>query len=265
MTGGTGFLGTELVPMVATEFDKVVVLSRLQSNLANPYESLANVEFIKYDPDNPEKLDVDLDSVLLHLGWSDLSDFNNKSHVESNLSSSIALVDKFISREASLISVVGTCMEYGHVYGPISPHTNTNPLNMYALGKDTLHKYLTMRRSTEAFRLQWGRAFYLYGANETRNTVLNQLKACIDNNASEFPMSGGEQLRDYIPVSKAAAMIVKTLNTQENRTYNISTGKPISLRRLVEDYIRLNQATIKPVFGAYPYPNNEPFAFWGEI
>jgi dTDP-6-deoxy-L-talose 4-dehydrogenase (NAD+) len=76
-------------------------------------------------------------------------------------------------------------------------------------------------------------------------------------------MSGGEQLRDYLPIAAAAAQIVALYERAQPGISNICSGNPISVRRLVEQRIAQRGATIKLHLGYYPYPDHEPLAFWG--
>jgi len=48
------------------------------------------------------------------------------------------------------------------------------------------------------------------------------------------------------------------------RHLNICSGKPISVRQLVEKNILEAKAKIKLNLGYYPYANYEPMAFWGD-
>ena len=77
-------------------------------------------------------------------------------------------------------------------------------------------------------------------------------------------MSGGEQLRDYLPVEKIAEIIVKTaLQNDVTGIINCSSGIPVSIRKIVEDYLVQNNFSINLNFGYYPYNDYEPLAFWG--
>ena len=80
-----------------------------------------------------------------------------------------------------------------------------------------------------------------------------------------FNMSAGEQLRDYLPVEKVAEYIVKVATQNKvSGIINCCSGSPISIRKLVEDYLRINKKTIELNLGYFSYPPYEPMAFWGD-
>ena len=80
-----------------------------------------------------------------------------------------------------------------------------------------------------------------------------------------FDMSGGEQLRDYLPVEEAAAdLVALALNGGDNGVVNVCSGQPISVRELAEGVVRNHGSTISLNLGHFPYPEYEPMAFWGD-
>ena len=84
-------------------------------------------------------------------------------------------------------------------------------------------------------------------------------------NEKKFNMSGGKQLRDYLHVEKVAKFIVKiSLQNKINGIINCCSGKPISIRDLVEGYLEENNKNIELNLGHFPYPDYEPMAFWGD-
>jgi dTDP-6-deoxy-L-talose 4-dehydrogenase (NAD+) len=78
-------------------------------------------------------------------------------------------------------------------------------------------------------------------------------------------MSGGEQLRDYLDVTEAASHLAQlALGQRGHGLVNLCSGRPISVRRLVEGWIKTNRWSIRPDLGRYPDPTHEPLAFWGD-
>lgn len=77
-------------------------------------------------------------------------------------------------------------------------------------------------------------------------------------------MSSGEQLRDFLPVEEVASYLVTlALDTSGSGTVNVCSGKPVSVRSLVEKWRTEQDWDIELDLGYYPYPDYEPMAFWG--
>ena len=134
----------------------------------------------------------------------------------------------------------------------------------YAIAKDNLRRYLVELQKNNKFIFQWVRLFYMYGKGQNKKAIIPQLEAAISRGESEFKMSGGEQLRDYLPIESVAEYLSKiALQKRITGIINCSSGTPISIRKLIEDEINKNNYKIKLNLGFYPYPTYEPMAFWG--
>jgi len=105
----------------------------------------------------------------------------------------------------------------------------------------------------------------MYGNGQNPSSILSQLDKSLENGEKVFNMSGGEQLRDYLPVEILSEYIVKiSLQHKIKGIINCCSGVPISIRKLVEEHLRKKQKEIDLNFGYYPYPEFEPMAFWGD-
>lgn len=161
--------------------------------------------------------------------------------------------------------VAGTCFEYGLQSGCLHEEMTPNPVTPYGLAKDSLRRYLQAIQHLNPFCLQWPRLFFMYGEGQHYNSLLPQLDRAIGNSDPVFNMSGGEQLRDYMPVEETASYLVKLIETPTfDGIVNICSGAPISVRRLVEEHIASRNASIKLNLGYYAYLDYEPMAFWGD-
>ena len=140
------------------------------------------------------------------------------------------------------------------------------PVTQYGLAKDTLRKYLEMIIPEYNTSFNWVRLFYMYGEGQNENSLIPQLKRAVLSGDTVFNMSGGEQLRDYLNVKTVAEYICHiALQTEINGVLNCCSGKPISIRRLVEKIISEMNSNITLNTGYYPYPDYEPLAFWGDV
>jgi dTDP-6-deoxy-L-talose 4-dehydrogenase (NAD+) len=193
-----------------------------------------------------------------------LPDYKALCHFEETLPLQYRFLKAAIEGGIRQVLVAGTCLEYGMQSGGLSEDLATRPVTAYALAKDTLRAFLQAFQRVAPFTLQWARLFYMYGPGQHPTSLLEQLARALERGDECFHMSGGEQLRDYLPVHEVAARLVAVLEQRDwSAIVNISSGSPISVRRLVEEYLIRHERTIRLQLGYHPYPDYEPMAFWG--
>lgn len=203
-------------------------------------------------------------STLIHLAWDGLPHYNDISHTEKYLFEHYLFIKKTVLAGIKTICVAGTCFEYGLQNGCLSEDLSTKPCTPYALAKDTLRKMLEELQKHYDFKLIWLRLWYVYGQNQSSHSILSQLQRAIDTKEEYFNMSIGDQLRDYLPVEEMAKLVVDVAtHPNAQGIYNICSGSPLSIRKLVENYLSNTKQNIKLNLGFYSYPPYEPLAFWG--
>jgi dTDP-6-deoxy-L-talose 4-dehydrogenase (NAD+) len=149
--------------------------------------------------------------------------------------------------------------------GPLKEDTDARPDNPYGFAKNALRRQLEYLQGVSVFNLTWVRLFYLYGEGQSESSLLTQLVRAVERGDPVFNMSGGEQLRDYLPVADVAYDVVSlAMTARDNGVVNLCSGKPVSVRSLVERWIEENVWSIGLNLGHYPYPEHEPLAFWGD-
>lgn len=263
VSGSTGFIGQHLVPLLLDQGYEVIAFGRDEKKARN-FDWFKKVVFVSLDFHSSENLfKPEINASLIHLAWQGLPNYKSLFHLEENLPKNYAFIRDLIIAGVSKVLVTGTCFEYGFQYGPISTNDRTDPQNPYALAKDNLRQHLSFLKKEHEFTFQWARLFYMYGVGQNPNSVLAQLDAAIERGDPVFNMSGGEQLRDYLSVEQVAKQLCKIHLEYESGIFNVCSGEPISIRKLVENRIQERQSSIKINLGYYPYPDYEPMAFWG--
>jgi dTDP-6-deoxy-L-talose 4-dehydrogenase (NAD+) len=161
--------------------------------------------------------------------------------------------------------VAGTCLEYGMQYGPLTEQAETAPATAYGFAKDALRKSLQLLQQEKSFTLQWMRLFYMYGEGQNPKSLLAELDRAIDEGATFFNMSAGDQLRDYLPIEDIAENFALALENPAscNGVVNCCRGTPISVLDLVSQRCMARASAIELRRGYFAYPDYEPLAFWG--
>lgn len=267
VTGATGFIGNYVINELLKGDYEIIATAR--SNKKDIYSTwLYKVTYFSANL-NEDKKDwfsfFNEPDKLIHLAWENLPNYKELFHFERNLPNNYLFLKNLIENGLGDITVTGTCFEYGFQEGELSEAQISVPNNPYGIAKNTLRIFIEELQKKINFKLKWIRIFYPYGEGQSPNSVLSQLEAVLERKEKVFNMSGGEQLRDYLPVEKVAEYIVKiSMQDKIGGIINCCSGEPISIRKLVEDYLKKNQKDIELNLGYYPYPDYEPMAFWGD-
>lgn len=266
VTGARGFVGRHVLCELARHGVRIVATERLGVVRERPV--VDNVQWIPIDIANPPAdcfAALERPDVLLHLAWDGLPNYRSLYHFETELPRQYGFLGNAIRSGLPALVVAGTCLEYGLQSGALSPDLETRPTTPYGLAKDVLRRQLQFLKAAQPFQLTWARLYYMYGDDQPATSLYPMLKAAATAGQRDFSMSGGEQLRDYLPVSEVARRLANlAVNPADRGLLNLCSGRPISVRRLVESWIEQNGWTIRPRYGELPYPDYEPMAFWGE-
>ena len=262
VTGATGFIGRHLVPILLQRGHKVTALCHNSTSAAWVLPAIVKIQpFDLHFTTTPSLADTD---ILVHLAWFGFPRYRDSIHLDEVLPASERFLTAVVQQGVKRVLVTGTCFEYGMQSGALRADLPTKPVTAYAIAKDRLRQALERLQETNGFALQWARLFYLHGPGQSPHALLAQLDAAIDRGDAEFPMSGGEQQRDYLPVQVVAGKLADLIETPSRAgRVNICSGVPISVRDLVERYIAARGSRIRPKFGVFPYAVDEPMSFWG--
>ena len=269
VTGATGFVGQHMINELL-KFDHEIIIATSHPGKIEQSGWPANLQIVEInlnnlDPEQNYFAKLKRPDVLIHLAWQGLPNYKEPFHVGKNLPVQYTFLKNLIQYGLQQLVVTGTCLEYGMKEGCLSEDMETAPTNYYAIAKDELRKSLEELQEQYSFDLKWIRLFYMYGKGQNPNSLLSQLEDALKRGDTIFNMSGGEQLRDYLPIAKVAEYIIKiAVQNKVDGVINCCSGKPISVKQLVQDYLKKKKASIELNTGFYPYPDHEPMAFWGD-
>ena len=269
VTGATGFIGNYVVEELLKKGFNVIASS---SNEAKAFHQNW-FEKVIYRPFDFSSFDINENyfdyfqkpHFLIHLAWQGLPNYKDEFHITENLPLHIHFLKNLIDNGLNDFAVTGTCLEYGMKEGRLSEEMECTPTNAYAIAKNELRKYLGNYAIGKKFSFKWIRLFYIYGKGQNPNSLFSQLENAISKEEKVFNMSGGEQVRDYLPVESVAKYIVEiSLQNQITGIINCCSGRPVKINDLVEKFIDERKSDIQLNKGFYPYPDYEPMAFWGD-
>lgn len=265
VTGASGFIGRHVLDALLRRSDaRITVAARAPHKLGSIADRITVVSLDIGTAGTNAFERLGCPDVLLHLAWGGLPNYRAMHHFEDELPRQYRFLKEVIEAGLPALVVSGTCLEYGMQSGALSEDTICVPANPYALAKHTLHQQLTFLKGARDINLTWARLFYTFGPGQADTSLWTQLHAALNRGDKHFNMSGGEQLRDFLPIAEMADYLADlALKAADVGAVNICSGQPQSVRSLVERWVGEAGKTIDFNLGHYPYPDYEPMAFWG--
>ncbi|MEK7172584.1 MAG: NAD-dependent epimerase/dehydratase family protein [Patescibacteria group bacterium] len=268
ITGATGYLGNHVINFILKQIPDInVIATSTNLDKARKFSWYPKVEYIECDLEKKKNNFFSFfkkPDLLIHLAWANVHSYQDQLQITKNLPNNYAFLENIINHGLRDLAVAGTCFEYGLAQGCLSEKHKAKPVTVYAQAKYLLYKKLTNLQKEAGFTFRWLRIFYNYGEGQYYKSIIPLLDKAIIDHKEVFDMSGGDQLRDYLPVEKMAEQIVlASLQNKINGIVNCCSGKPITVRKLVQGYLKKRGGGIKLNFGYYPYLKHEPMAFWG--
>jgi nucleoside-diphosphate-sugar epimerase len=269
VTGATGFIGNYIIPLLLKK-GYAVTASSSSVDKASCFSWFSDVNYVAFnfkhfDPSVNYFDRFNSPDLMIHLAWEGLPNYKAAFHIEENLPRHAAFLENLVSNGLKDLTVTGTCLEYGFHEGKLDEAMEADPSNAYAIAKDKLRMFLQELQGRYTFHLKWVRLFYMYGKGQNPNAIFSQLETAIEKGDQTFNMSGGEQVRDFLPVEQVAENIVAI--AEQNAVtgiINCSSGQPLKLVNLVNSYLKKRNSLISLNLGYYPYLDYEPMEFWGD-
>jgi nucleoside-diphosphate-sugar epimerase len=270
ITGASGFVGSHVLDVLLDQLPQDVKITALVKSSSVIHRTETRLTLVQCDLHGSERnlyTKIGSPDALMHLAWAGLPNYDNPRHFEYELPHQYAFLKAMIEDGLPKLLVTGTCFEYGAVNGALSVSTACGPpTNAYAYAKRCLHQQLLFLQKVHPLVLQWARLFYMYGGRQRYGSLYSSLKKALENGDESFPMSMGEQLRDFLPVEEVAKQLVEfVINSDKSEVKNICAGVPVSVRSIAEKWCKDNGWDIKLKFGEIAYAKHEPMAFWGSL
>lgn len=228
ITGGGGFLGRYIVPLLASSGHEIIALSRIQR-----YSNDVNVKWIKMDLAeglNANLLPAAIDSVV-HLAQSPhyKDGVAGEPHVlKVNIVSLVELLRYADASGASRFISASTGSVYEPFLGPMREEDLAIPTGFYGSSK------LAAEILSEAFRDRMLvcnlRLFFLFGPNQKGGFIARLIETICAEEPVKLPVSGDGLI--FVPTfAKDVALIFKSaLEEGWKGVFNVASPHPISVK-----------------------------------
>jgi dTDP-6-deoxy-L-talose 4-dehydrogenase (NAD+) len=264
VTGANGYIGHHVVSYLCDTYPQDVVLAVDFNNAKiDPRAQFLNVNLLEKADDSDLYETLNQPDICIHLAWQD--GFNHKadSHLK-NVSAHFHFLRNLIDAGCRSVSVMGTMHEIGYYEGEVNANTPCNPLSMYGIAKNALRQAIMSYCEDKDVSLKWLRAYYITGDDKNNKSVFAKILEMAAEGKKTFPFTSGLNKYDFIDVHDLAQCISEAaVQTETNGIINVCSGKAVSLKDKVEEFIAQKGLDIRPEYGVYPSRKYDSPAIWG--
>jgi UDP-glucose 4-epimerase len=244
VTGGAGFIGSNLVDALLKKKHKIIVLD----NLSSGKEENINRKSRFYNADIFDKKRI---SAIFKKENPDIV-IHNAAQIDVRIS----VADPFFDAKINIlgaINILDSCVKTkvkkiifassgGTIYGECATNapneeSKISPLSPYAIAKNSVENYIKFYSAIYGLEYAILRYSNVYGPRQDsygESGVIAIFAAKMLCNEDINIFGDGKQMRDYVYVSDVVNANLRALNKGKNQIINIGTSKAISVNKLVE-------------------------------
>lgn len=245
ITGGFGFVGSHLRPLLSGRGWDVVVSGR-KSREAGPGERSVAVELGHVEAVEDLIADCRPD-VIFHLAASTLATADLETVVSDSVLATHALC-RAVRRSGrrTRIVVAGSSAEYGDLpleENPIAEEARCRPISAYGMAKLAAEMTARALAFDGALDVVAVRAFNHVGPGEPTRTVAGSLAArvaeAVASGSSRIPAEDLAAVRDFTDVRDVArGYLAVAEHGTSDRIYNLCSGRPSEVRDVLDGLLR---------------------------
>jgi UDP-glucose 4-epimerase len=255
ITGATGFLGQHLTRRLVDLGAPVTVALCAEDGPAQTATLPATVYRRDGDVRNYGQMrrlvEAAAPEILFHLAAVGVNDpfISEEMALRVNLHGTLNAL-RAVQRtgiQIQRVIVAGTSYEYG-------PSGELDPGNVYAASKVAAWAFCRMYYRAHGVPVIVARPFNVYGPGQNhRSLIPSAIRAALSG--QDFPMTPGEQRRDFIYVDDVIEgfLALATAAGVEGHSLDLGTGQATPVREVVEQVFALCGSTGRPQAGALPY------------
>ena len=257
VTGGAGFIGSNIVKKLVSRGDNVTVIDNLntgkEENLVSVKDKIVFLNDSILNLDLLEKETKNIDGVFHQAALASVQDSFNKPEEYQNVNVNgtenilkLAKQNNFKVVYASSSSVYGNPEKI-----PIKESDSKNPINPYAETKLEKEE-LAIKYSKMGVKVIGLRYFNVFGKGQSKEYagVLKLFLERIRDNLPPKINGDGSQFRDFVFVEDVADANIMSMDSNiDHEFFNVGTNTSITILDLAKTIIKFSNLNIKPIFG----------------
>jgi len=260
VTGGAGFIGSNIAKTLEAQGHEVTVLDDFQKN--GNFKNLIGFkgDVIAADLFTSVPTDMYFDAIFHEAAITDTTEMNQKVMMEQNVEAFKNLLDYAAENEIKKVIYASSAATYGNGPVPNVETQPTHPENVYGFSKVIMDNVARQfAEDNNDMTIIGLRYFNVYGPGEyfkgKMASMIYQLYNQMKAGKRPRVFKNGEQQRDFVYVKDIVKINLCALNNgRETGVYNAATGIPRDFNDIIRCLNKELGTHLEPEYFDNPYP-----------
>jgi nucleoside-diphosphate-sugar epimerase len=274
ITGGTGFLGSQLARRLARDGWEVHLLCRPQSDFWRLQSVLPHIHRHVGTLEDLDGLRGIVSKVrpefIFHLASATVVAGSAAAAgplVTANLLGTVNLLDACETTDYRGMVIAGDSFEYAASHAPLDETNYKPPNSLHGITKLAATLYAQSIASARSRPVLILRLFSTYGPYDNSRRLVPRV---IAGALAGTPLSLSRRgiTRDWVYVDDMVDLFVEAARRagqKPGRVFNAGSGIPTDLGTIVDTVLRLTGASAEPAWGAFPEPEHDAWPWVADV
>ena len=253
VTGGAGFIGKHLVKYLLDKGNTITIFDNFSNSEEKSLEyyiksgvKIVNGDIRKFDEILKETEDQD---VLIHLAAKisvSQSILNPSETFEVNVDGTKNVLEACKKNYVKKIIIASSAAVYGEGSSgmKLKESAKTNPISPYGKSKLKMEQEIEKNNKNDCVILRFFNIFGIGQTPEYAGVITKFIEMILSNKPLEI-FGDGMQTRDFVSINDVVESIYDAIKNGKNGTYNIASGKAITINELAEFMISLSKKDLE--------------------
>lgn len=255
VTGGAGFIGSQVVDKLITLGHDVIILDNLSTGKKKNINTKAKFFLVDIKADEIKEIfSAEKPEIIIHQAASvdKLQSLQNPTlEAQVNIIGTINLLDNCINHHVEKIIYASSAAVYGDArYLPVDERHPTIPISQLGISKLTPEFYIRVYNQIYGLKFSILRYANVYGPRQNYKKDNGVVSAFIRNvlkGVRPCIYGDGQQKRDFVFISDVVNANILALTRGDDETFNISSGTGTEIKELVYILNCLTDNNLKPI------------------
>lgn len=240
ITGGNGFLGSNVAKALIQKNHSLLVLSRHCTSLSILRDRITFIQQTGGYKEHAETIVNFQPEHIIHFAWdggNNYGDAHSLRQFSVNIPYGVELLEvlRVVPTKPTFIGV-GSFAEYGVCTQKATEDQTDDPITFYGMSKSMFKTISNKFCVDNGIRWVWIRPCYIYGPGDVHTRLIPSVIRNLMQN-KEVHLDSCSGTIDYLHVDDFSNAVIQILNSNANGIFNICSGKEYQLKQII-NFIR---------------------------